>query len=694
MKNRIISSRLWIEGLRRLRLPGFISLAFIGISAMLVPAARFIEKVLANNPVYRDSIVPTDTTVHPGLYLLQYVVVPIMVIITFSFLNKRRTADFYHALPYTRICTIASLSLSSVRWVFLIALTTSALNLAAYAVFGIKDALLPLLRIVPQILVGSLLMCVSVTLAMTLTGTVFSNLTVSALILFFPRITVGLFAAGVVNASPVLNINYFPVWRFLKYNLAVNGPLLSIDGAPHDGVIAIIYSLVLAVVYYTFACVFFSKRKSETAGTSAPNKAVQTVFRIAVTMVICMPVCAMLLFDAGNESLTIIIPVLFLYTVALTVWILWELITTKRWINVLKSLPYLGIVVVLNVAVVLGMFAARNAVLNFTPEPEEIKSVTVLSDRDYNYLSDYDMLSYAGIKVGDKTVTNENSLRTISGALSKAVDSIKRGVSGSYESEQSYYVSLRIDSTRGTRYRELGLTAREYNDLEAGFGNGPFEDETKIPETVTGNVNLYGIPYLKGNDTGDRIISIMRNELKEADADKWHEFLLNVDYNKTLNVTFRSLVNDSLMTIRIPMNRTFFPEASDVLLSAIGDLKDTERDEIMKTVEEIRKASLSYDPEKKDRYDDYSFNNDYSEYVIVLDKETGQYVVSNVWGYSDNDRETVIGGITDELPEGEQSFYIVTISSYDRVNGSETEKTYVSALTDKAAEVAAEYSGY
>ncbi len=688
MKNRIFSYRLWVEGLRRLRIPGFIALGFIGISAILVPASVFVESRLAYANSIRDSFITPETAVHPGLVLLTFIVAPAMALTLFSFLNRRRSADFFHALPYSRICIFTSFFLSIGAWLCFIAVSTSALNLAAYVVCGFKGAFLPIVKVLPQVLIGSILASAAVTLAMTLTGTLFSNLTVSALILYFPKICAGLFATGIAESVRIVPLEHIPVWKILQYNLATSAPYLSTDPVGgKDLTIALVYSAVLAIVYFALSCILFVKRKSETAEKSAPNKAVQTVFRIAVTMVICMPVCALLLFNVTDESYVVLIPVLFLYSVALTVWVLWELITTKRWVNVLKSLPYLGIVVVLNVAIVLGMNAAKNAALDFTPAPEEIKSVTILADNRSGYFTTYDMVEYADRRQGDKVITNESSIKTVADVLAGTAKSIRNADGYSYDTGIDYYnATLRIESTRGVRYRELSFTTKQYGTLVSGITDGSTGEETKIPEEIEGTVEISGVPELKADRECRAILSAMRDELKGADADEWRDYLLTVDYSYTVSAEFGSVVDGTYLNIRVPLNRKFTPKAADEFLSAVGKAKNIDRDDALEEVEKITESHLAYDPEKSDRYGDYAFTNDYNEYAVILDKESGQYIVVYNPDFTNESRKEVVDGLTDELPTGEDSFYVVTLYLTDSETGETEEKTYVSAITPDAVD--------
>ena len=63
---------------------------------------------------------------------------------------------------------------------------------------------------------------------------------------------------------------------------------------------------------------------------------------------------------------------LVLYLVAALVYFAYELITTKKWKNLLTALPGLGIVALLNVGILLGMHAVEKHIVAQRPAMQEI----------------------------------------------------------------------------------------------------------------------------------------------------------------------------------------------------------------------------------------------------------------------------------------------------------------------------------
>ena len=89
----------------------------------------------------------------------------------------------------------------------------------------------------------------------------------------------------------------------------------------------------------------FHRRRSEAAGQSAPSRLLQHIYRIVVTMVICIfIVCAMFSEMTAGILRDEWFVFLVFYLVAALVYFAYELITTKKWKNLLTALPGLGIV--------------------------------------------------------------------------------------------------------------------------------------------------------------------------------------------------------------------------------------------------------------------------------------------------------------------------------------------------------------
>ena len=55
----------------------------------------------------------------------------------------------------------------------------------------------------------------------------------------------------------------------------------------------LLYTFLLGLLYFLIAAFLFCRRRSEAAGQSAPSRLLQHIYRIVVTMTICifMPAC-------------------------------------------------------------------------------------------------------------------------------------------------------------------------------------------------------------------------------------------------------------------------------------------------------------------------------------------------------------------------------------------------------------------
>lgn len=85
---------------------------------------------------------------------------------------------------------------------------------------------------------------------------------------------------------------------------------------------------------------------------------------------------------------------LVFYLVAALVYFAYELITTKKWKNLLTALPGLGIVALLNVGILLGMHAVEKHIVAQRPAMQEIESVSFCSTDGTDYISGGSYLNY------------------------------------------------------------------------------------------------------------------------------------------------------------------------------------------------------------------------------------------------------------------------------------------------------------
>lgn len=86
----------------------------------------------------------------------------------------------------------------------------------------------------------------------------------------------------------------------------------------------------------------------------------------------------------------IYVPIVLLYFV-------YELITTRKWKNLLTAVPGLGIVVLLNVGILFGVNLAYNQILSNRPDAYEIESISIYQGNDYDSDFYFTFSAYAGM---------------------------------------------------------------------------------------------------------------------------------------------------------------------------------------------------------------------------------------------------------------------------------------------------------
>jgi len=141
----------------------------------------------------------------------------------------------------------------------------------------------------------------------------------------------------------------------------------------------------------------FRQRKSEMAANSG-SRFTQPLIRIAVTFVITLPAIALFLdrYYYG-ESLVI----LTIYLIALIGYFAYEFITTKKIPNIIKMIPGLIIVAVLNIAFILIISISRNIILREI-NVDNVSSVTIV---ELNRWSDtYEVLNARGLEISDEQI--------------------------------------------------------------------------------------------------------------------------------------------------------------------------------------------------------------------------------------------------------------------------------------------------
>lgn len=524
MNRRLFDAGLFSEAMRQLRLVALPGGVMLFLEAILLPIGRYISVHRA--AAYGDQVYPQAVggfDLHPLLVLCFAVLAPLMMLVLFQFLNKRTACDFYHAIPCKRICLFVSFFAAVMAWLAVIAAGSTLVAVLGHALLGgyftlnIPATLIYLLNM----LAGCLYVCGAVAIAMCLTGTLFTNVTVSLLLLFMPRLLLAVFCSTLENLLPVVSALHFIPPLDSQYNVVTNllfGLFFGNAGLSFTFWEGGLYTLCLGAAYTVLAAWLFRRRKSETAGKAAPNRAVQTVYRLLIAMLICLIPCVLIVSCLLGEN-TLTSEELFIYFVlylgAVIVYCLYELCTTRKWRNVLRSLPALGILLVMNLAFIGGVAAAYYSTLSIQPEAEDIESVRLI-DRSSN---EYYSAETAAVRHHSPAIR-----QIIADRLQYTLELVR-------ESPQRYYIALGDPSTYvqqvavylpgRTIYRNILLTGQDLREIAQDLERNETYREAylRLPEHAS--------VFVSGLDDRQAaaLYATLREEVASLPFSSWYSYL-------------------------------------------------------------------------------------------------------------------------------------------------------------------------
>jgi len=371
MKN-IFSPKLYLQGLRKTRTAGIAMSIVIVILNAWIPIQCMLQGVRPG---------PYDTSPYftvgsgefaPFGYLLLFFA-PLLVYNMFSYLNERKSSDFFHALPQKRACVYISFMAAIVSWIVFVLFVSTLVNavlwsMMMYYVVPISAVLLTALGF----FILALLSAGFMALAMMLTGSAVSNCLVFLLFFLFVRTGGYFFFYGFSEMTPMFNpahswLGIFDIDFFLPISLLI-GIVDSEEAFSSAGLL--VYWTLVSLGLLTGAGFAYHFRRSESATKSAPNKIMQNIYRIGVTLPF-LTLGALLLMIEKDFYLCLLCAL-----VALLVWIIYELMTTKKIKNVVRTLPLLLIPVFLAGVFMASIRIAKDSFYRSTPDRDEIVSVS------------------------------------------------------------------------------------------------------------------------------------------------------------------------------------------------------------------------------------------------------------------------------------------------------------------------------
>lgn len=388
----------------------------------------------------------------------QYVVLPVLCLMLFKFLNKRSGSDFYHSVPHKRSTLYISFSASIMTWVvgailisYIIPLFATMLNKHYYVEWG--DYLTQVLgSIIPLVETLGVFM-----LAISLSSTLLNQVCAAMLIQYLPAILYQVMKAIILDNARIFTQSTTWLDILLDGNIPMSIFGVSTNTSGYYW-LNIISTLLVGIALYLIGMWCFVRRRSEAATASAANRGVQCAIRTLAAFVPCLACCVDICFCYFNNRIPDFSLLIILYFISLVAYFLYEVLSTRSFRGIKNSwkdmLTGLAILVALNIAFTVLPIAVTNNALRFTPSADEVSSVC-FSRADY-YDSSYEMLTLSDTQVNDPKI-----IKVVTDALGRNVCSIKNG-------EDLDYFELTVTlnmKNGGSKERNIFLGREDYKEL-------------------------------------------------------------------------------------------------------------------------------------------------------------------------------------------------------------------------------------
>ena len=609
MKKQIFNKKLFLEGFFQLTVLGLVFAVLYAVSAVAIPVIQAVGTAEGWQSAALEGAETAKCTV--GVLQLQWpmlflpcAVTPLLSLYLFRFLNNRSSSDFYHALPHTRTALYFSFMAAVAAWVVLCAAVSVGLSQLACLLcqkYIIIDAA-GVLNNGGNMLLASALVLAAIGVAVSLTGNTFSNITVALIILFLPRLCIYIVSSTPAALlpfvyqnstglfAPDVNLTFSLVASILR---VFNGTGLSALNFNTLQTAQVLYTALLTALYVALGCVLFNRRKSESAGTPAVSRRLQTVFRIVVTMLPCMLVCRSVTAAlVGSEKCAIQGYVLG-YLAALLVYFGYELIATKKFRGLLKSAPGLIVVAVLNVALIFTMKTAYQRALNFAPTAQQMKSVSFICNfnettRAMLYADDSVTLRAQALEFTDPEI-----LKLVSENLSKTVEETKKSplLETIYQknyNEKTSTFTFKIKANGQTAYRYLTLTAEQTKQFNAlTLKNSSYQKLWQQPlPAISGTLRVfsskgrYSTAVLPEQSKAE-LFEVYKKELQTVNLTAYIQQVQQKEESE-LEIGCNTVINGRVYNIYYPVYEKLLPKTCQSFYNLAYKAQEKDRADLLK----------------------------------------------------------------------------------------------------------------
>lgn len=393
MGNKLYSPKLMSEAVRQVKLPGIIGLVLISGMTFFSTFIRMYDTVS-----YNAIIVLNRAEVSIYSLLVMYVVAPLMAMMLFGFMNRRRASDFYHSLPYSRLCIYISYMAAIFLWCFIIIASSFLITVGTTLVsHKLQLDYSSAVRAVVSALSGCVLTMSVTVLAMTLTGTYLTNVITALVILFVPRGMILVCSRILSDSLPFVVLSDSSFFGnqgnipFILVEYLVSGLGLSDDIRLFTSFKPAVYSCLLGLIYAAVGAVCFVKRKSENATQASINRGLQCIFRMIPSILISL-ISISVMYNVHISGSAVSdynkFIVIMTYVACVAAYFLYEIITTRTVRKLYRTIPGLLVVFAINAVMYFSLCFSYDYHISQLPDKQELEYVVVHGPDDNVFWQD------------------------------------------------------------------------------------------------------------------------------------------------------------------------------------------------------------------------------------------------------------------------------------------------------------------
>lgn len=534
---------LYKEGLKQNSIIALIYFCIAEISAIIIPLSYIISA--SQEDLYYEYFQKTlidGSQTNPIFYFSFLLFIPLMILNTFSFLNARNKSDFFHSIPHKRKTIFFSYILSIITWLVIILILSTLTSLCLYFFNGkyFSISFSSILVYLFNIFASCILTLGAGAIAISITGTIFTNIVTAGLILFLPRSILMIFFSAIQEKVPVLSDANLGFISNPNYNLffgifsgLIKGNSEDIYSVARYG----LYSLAVGIVLIIIGCIFFTFRKSETAGSPALSRRIQAIIRIALSFIVSA-VASLLLLQRDDP-----LEIITFYVISIVVYFTYEIITRKSFKTFPRILPGLGVLAALNIAFVIGVSFISYQTLHTNWETDRIDSINISYAQNPSYTP-----SYADYLIDETKIKNQEVLQQVSSLLTKNQAAIiKDEKHFAYNDYYQILENIIIRMKNGKNYhRKIYLSKEESVKLQKALANSELKDSllSSMPENPS-SIHVKSDFFTYSKEDVDKIYNSFKEEVSAFTEQDWSTYILNNGDLTTLSSSV-SIINHQI----------------------------------------------------------------------------------------------------------------------------------------------------